>query len=153
MPWIERLFAHDRWANREMLAMLRAGGGEPARAVTLLAHILAAEQLWLERLRGQPPSLPVWPELSLDECAQLLDSLAGAWRAQLAGMADADMDRRVDYTNTRGEPWSNSAGDILTHVVLHSSHHRGQIAAAVRGAGSAPGYTDFIHAVRQGFVE
>jgi uncharacterized damage-inducible protein DinB len=44
-------------------------------------------------------------------------------------------------------------GDILTHVVAHSAYHRGQIAAAVRAAGGAPAYTDFIHAARRGLVE
>jgi uncharacterized damage-inducible protein DinB len=36
---------------------------------------------------------------------------------------------------------------------MHSTYHRGQIAAAMRQAGATPAYTDFIHAVRQGFVE
>lgn len=36
---------------------------------------------------------------------------------------------------------------------MHSTYHRGQIAAAMRKAGATPAYTDFIHAVRQGFVE
>jgi uncharacterized damage-inducible protein DinB len=43
--------------------------------------------------------------------------------------------------------------DILTHVLLHSAYHRGQIASQTRAAGGTPAYTDFIHAVRQGFVE
>jgi uncharacterized damage-inducible protein DinB len=36
---------------------------------------------------------------------------------------------------------------------MHSSYHRGQIAADMRAAGVTPAFTDFIHAVRQGFVE
>jgi uncharacterized damage-inducible protein DinB len=36
---------------------------------------------------------------------------------------------------------------------MHSAYHRGQIAADMRAAGFAPPYTDFIHAVRQGFVK
>jgi uncharacterized damage-inducible protein DinB len=43
--------------------------------------------------------------------------------------------------------------DVLTHVVLHSAYHRGQIASLMRAGGAVPAYTDFIHAVRQGFVE
>ena len=45
------------------------------------------------------------------------------------------------------------AKDVLTHVILHSAYHRGQVALAMRAAGMEPAYTDFIHAVRQGFVE
>ena len=43
--------------------------------------------------------------------------------------------------------------DILSHVVLHASYHRGQIASAMREAGGTPAYTDFIHAVRSGLIE
>jgi len=43
--------------------------------------------------------------------------------------------------------------DVLTHVVLHSAYHRGQIASLIRSGGDAPAYTDFIHAARQGLIE
>jgi len=43
-------------------------------------------------------------------------------------------------------------GDILTHVLLHSAYHRGQIAVDLRAAGLTPAYTDYIHAVRQGKI-
>jgi uncharacterized damage-inducible protein DinB len=43
--------------------------------------------------------------------------------------------------------------DVLTHVLFHSAYHRGQIALQMRASGAEPAYTDFIHAVRKGFVE
>jgi len=42
---------------------------------------------------------------------------------------------------------------VLTHVVLHSAYHRGQIATQMRAGGEAPAHTDFIHAVRRGLIE
>jgi uncharacterized damage-inducible protein DinB len=36
---------------------------------------------------------------------------------------------------------------------MHSAYHRGQIASLMRAGGSAPAYTDFIHAVRRGLIE
>jgi len=41
---------------------------------------------------------------------------------------------------------------VLQHVVLHSTYHRGQIAAALRARGH-PGHHDFIHAARLGLIE
>jgi len=38
-------------------------------------------------------------------------------------------------------------------VLMHSAYHRGQVALEMRSAGLQPAYTDFIHGVRQGFVE
>ena len=54
--------------------------------------------------------------------------------------------------NSKGEPYTSSVEDILTHVVFHGAYHRGQIAAKMRESGLEPAYTDYIHAIRQGFV-
>jgi uncharacterized damage-inducible protein DinB len=59
----------------------------------------------------------------------------------------------VACKNTKSEPRSSSVQDILTHVLLHSAYHRGQIASQVRAGGETPASTDFIHAVRQGLIE
>ncbi len=40
---------------------------------------------------------------------------------------------------------------MLTHTVIHSAYHRGQIETLLRQAGSAP-YTDYIHYVRRGLA-
>jgi len=69
-----------------------------------------------------------------------------------AGDATA-LSRRVTYRNTQGEHFTNEAGDILAHVVLHGATPRGQSAAARRAAGGAPARTDFILAVRQGGLD
>ena len=148
-----RLFAYDEWANREALASLASAGTPPARALRLMAHVAAAERLWLERSRGERQSMPVWPELSLDECAAHLAELPGLWRDYLASLTPARLAESVAYTNSKGEPWTSVRADVLTHVVMHSAYHRGQVALDVRAAGATPAYTDFIHAVRQGLVE
>lgn len=59
----------------------------------------------------------------------------------------------VTYSNTKGQQWTSSVGDVLTHVVMHAAYHRAQIAAELRRAGHTPAYTDFVHATRQGFVK
>ena len=33
-----------------------------------MSHILAAERVWLERLKQEPQSVPVWPEPDLAQC-------------------------------------------------------------------------------------
>jgi uncharacterized damage-inducible protein DinB len=148
-----RLLGYDRWANAEALRSLQQFDAPPLRALRWLAHVVGAEHLWLARLRGEASPLPVWPDLNPDGCAARLAELDGLWPAYLAPLAPGDLGRPVAYRNTKGESWTSTVGDILTHVVLHSAYHRGQIAAEVRAAGGEPAYTDFIHAVRQGLVE
>jgi uncharacterized damage-inducible protein DinB len=150
---LRRQFAYDEWANREVLAGLRTSPRPPARPLQLLAHILSAERLWLERIRKQPQSHPVWPDFTFDQCEAQIADLAQLWRKFLGQLSPGALSETVVYKNSKGEPWTSTVEDILTHVVLHSAYHRGQIASQVRGGGEQPAYTDFIHAVRQGLVE
>ncbi len=148
---LTRRFAYNAWANREALRSLReSGSAAPGRARELIAHIVAAERLWLGRL-GQPEGdagHPVWPSYSLDESEAHLADLARAWPAILARFLPDGLDRAVTYTNTRGETFTGPAGDIFEHLLLHAHYHRGQIAALLGRAGRTPALTDFIHWAR-----
>jgi uncharacterized damage-inducible protein DinB len=151
-----RLFAYDHWANRQCLAAIRKAEPVSAETVGRMAHILSAQRLWLERILNQPQSMPVWPASTIDDCMALADEMSTAWRALLAPpgnrFGSGSLDIEVEYRNSKGEPWSSLVEDILTHVLFHSAYHRGQIAMQMRSSGVEPAYTDFIHAVRQGFV-
>jgi uncharacterized damage-inducible protein DinB len=153
IDYFRRQFAYDQWANREIVTTMQASNASSPRALQLLAHILSAEQLWLERLRQQPQSQPVWPTLDLAHCEGQIVELGEAWRDYLDELSAQGLSENISYKNSKGEPWSSAVQDVLTHVLLHSAYHRGQIAAEMRGRGCAPAYTDFIHAVRQGLIE
>ena len=152
MERLRRMFEHAAWANTEAFEALR-GGPAPEKARAWLAHRVGAERLWLARLRQEPAVLPVWPDLDLETCGRELDAVAGEWRSYLDALDEEDLADGVAYRNSKGEFWTSSVGDILTHVLLHAHYHRGQIAASQREAGGAPAYTDFIHAARSGFLD
>jgi uncharacterized damage-inducible protein DinB len=144
-----RLFLHSAWANRETWSSLAAAGAPPERAARFFAHVLGTEYLWLSRLQGEPSPLAVWPELDLTQMAAQLEILGGAWLDYLDRLDPGDLDRSVSYVNSQGEAWTGSVEEILTHAVMHSVYHRGQVASELRREGFVPAYTDFIHATRQ----
>ncbi len=147
-----RLLRYDAWANAE--AVLSLGRGTPpVQALRWMGHIVGAELLWLSRLTEEPAPLPVWPQLDVEASAARVEELARAWPSYLSGLSPEDLGDGVAYRNSLGEFWTSTVGDILTHVVIHSAYHRGQIAAAVRSAGGEPAYTDFIHAARRDLIE
>ncbi len=146
-----RLLTFDDWANREVLRAIGADGA-PAGSVPLLAHVVAAEWLWLGRLGRGGRELPVWPELSAAEIARELAPLRHEWRRFLDEGGGRGTGT-ISYTNSKGEPWTSAVGDVLTHVFAHGVHHRGQIAALFRAAGMTPPYVDFIEASRRGFLD
>ena len=148
---LDRLLRYDIWANGETLDSLRQGP-PPARSLKWMGHIVGAELLWLARLRQEPAPLPVWPDLAVEQCAARLGELSGMWHDYLADADSGRVPEQVTYTNSKGEEWTSLVEDILTHVTIHSAYHRGQIASDLRAAGQVPAYTDFIHAVRHGFI-
>jgi len=166
--YLRREFSYDEWANREVLAAIRAAGGADPRSadhssdnqgsanyrsLQLMSHILAAERLWLERLQQKAQSVPVWPEPDLAQCEAEAATLGGLWLEFLDLITAGDVSQSISYKNSKGEEWTSTIVDMLTHVVLHSAYHRGQIATHMRAHGQTPAYTDFIHGVRQGLVK
>ena len=146
--YLARLIAHLAWADDRVLASLRSATNPDPSCRELFAHVLAAEHVWLARLKGETPTHAVWPDLSLEQCA----ALVGANQRALVGYLDAltpeSLSRGVTYLNSAGRQFTSSVEDILLHVSLHGSYHRGQIAWALRRGGSVPMATDYIAFVR-----
>jgi uncharacterized damage-inducible protein DinB len=151
--YMRREFAYDAWANQEVLAAIRTAHGESTRSLQLMSHLLAAERVWLDRLKQVPQSVPVWPQPDLAWCEAEAAELKRLWEEYLELITAGDVAQSVSYKNSKGEAWTSMIVDILTHVVMHSAYHRGQIASHMREKGQTPAYTDFIHGVRQGLVK
>lgn len=149
---LRRQFAYDAWANQEVLKALRANGGGSERSLQLMSHILAGERVWLERLKHEKQSVAVWPEPDLARCEAEAVAMAKLWFEYMDLITAGDVAQSVSYTNSKGESWTSMIVDILSHVILHSAYHRGQIASHMRENGQTPANTDFIHGIRQGLV-
>lgn len=147
-----KLARYNEWANLEVITSFRGMSSPPDGSLRLMAHIIGAEHVWLARLMRKEPPIPVWPELAVEVCEGQIKELAHSWKSYMAGSPEL-LEHNVAYKNSKGESWTTRVHDILTHVFMHSAYHRGQIAADMRRAGNAPAYTDFIHGVRQGWVE
>ncbi|MDQ3138265.1 MAG: DinB family protein, partial [Gemmatimonadota bacterium] len=110
-----RLLEHDGWANVAALTALREGPA-PERACAWMGHLVASERLWLARLREEPSAMPVWPDLSLETCATELTELQDEWMRCLESLDEHGLGESVAYRNSKGEFWTSTVGDILTHV-------------------------------------
>lgn len=147
-----RELAYNAWANREALQSLLDAKAAPPRAAEVMAHIVGAEWLWLRRLGRGTPESAVWPTLSLSDCDTHLRTLSVAWMGFLESLTGESLTREIAYTNTKGERWANTVADVVTHVVLHSSYHRGQIATLLGRAGEGAAHSDYIECVRRGYL-
>ena len=149
--YIARMVRAMSWANRETLAALETLSDPPAEALRLLGHALAAERIWLSRLRQEESTPSVWPQLDFRGCQSLAEQNAAGYSAFVGGLNDAALTATARYQNLKGEPCESSVIDILTHVVIHGAYHRGQIAKTLGAIGKQAPSTDFIAFAR--FVE
>lgn len=145
---LTKLFDHMEWADARVLEGLRAQPGCDVRALEIYAHVLGAEHVWLTRLQERPTREAVWPVLSLERAAALAEENAAGYRAVLAGLTREEARRAVSYRNSAGQAFRSAIEDILLHVALHGTYHRGQVALLVRAAGGTPVPTDYIAYVR-----
>jgi uncharacterized damage-inducible protein DinB len=146
---ITRLLDHMQWADAQTLAALRAIS-PPAEALKWYAHVLAVERAWYMRVASEDwKAHKIWPEMTLDECAALAAQNEAQLHGILARLSDGELARRVTYVNSAGQTFTNTVADMLIHTALHGVHHRGQIAASLRRADTAPPALDYIHFVRR----
>jgi uncharacterized damage-inducible protein DinB len=132
------------WADRQTLSAVRDCPAVQPEALPLLAHVFGAEHVWLSRLRNLPAAHSAWPILTLIECEQLADENAAGFESFVTGLGDDNLAAMIHYRNFKGDEFTNSVVDILTHVVVHGAYHRGQVAKALGRAGVAAVNTDYI---------
>lgn len=152
---ISKLFAYNRWANARTLEpvskltaeeLSRTLGGSFPSVRETLAHIYAAEWIWLERWMGRSPrGLPTGQEVpTLEILKEKWSAVEAACREFVEGLAPARLEEVIRYVNVKGETWEYPLSEMFVHVVNHSSYHRGQAATMLRQLGKAPLSTDYL---------
>ena len=143
-----QLFEYDDWANRRTLTALSDNDSERSRRI--FAHLLITKQEYFERLDGKDSTgFDFWPDLTIDECRELTRSTHENYLQLLAGADESLLDRKARYKTSEGTPYENSYRELLTHVLLHSSIHRGNIVLKMREEGLEPPKIDYIIYLRE----
>ncbi len=155
------LYAHNDWANARLMQMLTHTFGEETdlrqsetpsvRTIQEIAtHMVSAQAIWRSRWEGVSPRTMLNPAEYPTPLA--LRMAFGAERARFwaffeAITDDGSLDRIIQYTNTLGEPHALPLTQMMQHVLLHSTYHRGQITAHLRALGHTEHLqdTDFLY--------
>ena len=152
---IKYMFDYNRWANTAILDAVskltpdefRKDLQSSHRSVRdTLAHILAAEWIWLERWKGVSPKSLLDPAdfPTVESVRTRLNEVESECDGFIHGLTDEALTQAVTYTNTKGENWTYSLGQMMQHVVNHSSYHRGQVATMLRQLGASPREVDLL---------
>jgi len=128
------------WANTRAAQMPTEEG------VHILAHLLAAEVIWAQRILGQPAMCPQRPDWDMAECVSRIAPNAARYRNITGRFQQTDI---VRYRSSKGDEFESLTGDILRQVFTHGAYHRGQISQAVKNLGGEIIDTDYILFKRQ----
>jgi uncharacterized damage-inducible protein DinB len=147
--YLIRLFEYDRYANLVILETI-IKAGHPEKPVKLMAHLLAAQQVWLNRCKGLPATGgALWPDWPAETLEAVMLQNTGDWLAYLNDIQPADLEKPVSYKNSKGESFQNKLIDVLGHLINHGTHHRAQAGQhlILAGVEHLPN-TDYIFFIR-----
>lgn len=150
-----QLIAIKRWADRGLYDVVgrnldRLSREESSIMFRILDHMHVVDRIFQHHLRGLPhsfraPRSETIPELgTLAESAKEVDS----WYASyVGGLTEEDFEQSVDFVFTSGKPARMRRGEIILHVCLHGTYHRGNAGAVLQLKGITPSrdsITDFL---------
>jgi len=130
------MFGYNLFASNLIIQAMEAAGS-PDITLKLMAHLLAAEQAWLERCKLVPPSMSnSWPEnVTIDQCKKQVAERYEAWVTFLNEINEDDLNKIIPYHSFTGDYFENQLGDIVTQVLNHGTHTRAQIGQQLKLAG------------------
>lgn len=138
------LFEYNNWATTKAAESVIAQIPKEGRPAELLSHIISSQKIWLGRIINRSIIADPWEKVSPEKYINQSKELTFEWINFLESVEENDLDTKIDYKNTKGEMFTNTIKDILTHVINHSTYHRAQIAQLVRQSGGEPAKTDYI---------
>jgi len=145
---LRELFRYDDWANRRMIVAVKESGSDRCRQI--LAHLLTTEDEYLARLFGKDSTgFDFWPDLSIEECGELARTVAEKYEKLMRRFDDEGLDLWTRYRTSQGIPHENNFRDMLTHVIIHSATHRGNLMLKLREDGFEPPKIDYIIYLRE----
>ncbi len=152
-----RFFDYEKDAHAKTLAALAAVPAEKRatpefrRAVDLLAHVVGARWLWLQRIGGtsERPLKMFTKDFPVADLPARVSEMEAAWSRYLDELTDAQLARSVEWGPADGPHFTNTVEDVLTQLFGHSTYHRGQIALLLRQIDCQPPATEFIYFARR----
>lgn len=155
---LNTLARHNVWATARLIQVLETVSDEDffkdqglffKSIFGTLNHILVGEHyLWFARFsQGRSEQLPLDSIIEPDRQALLeaLQQKSHHWIEFLQQLEPSLLTQQLHYTNIAGQALSLPYAATLQHVFNHSTHHRGQISAALTQMGYPTPVMDLVY--------
>lgn len=143
---LHTLFEYKRWANQDLCDLALAQGtalpeDEWRLFVRILNHTHVVDNIFAAHLQGQPHG---YAATNTPETPQLADLRAAmfaldSWLADYAGSLDAGQRQEtIAFRFTDGQAGCMSREEILHHLIVHGTYHRGAAGRILAAHGIQP---------------
>jgi len=156
---LRELYDYNYWARDRQLEacaalteeqFVRPMGNSFPSVRDVLAHLIFAEWVWLERWLGRSPTRADREQVAPDRFPTL-DSIRERWRivegnmrSYLAALDAGALDGRLTYTNWQGQVCTYPLGQTMFHLANHQTYHRGQVTTLLRQLGAEAPAIDYL---------
>jgi len=150
-----KLIALKRWADRGLYDVVsqnfeRLSKEDASLLLRILDHMHVVDRIFQHHLLGLPhafqaPRSEKLPELpALANGAREVDDFYASY---VDGLADSDFEQPIEFVFTSGKRARMRRGELILHVCLHGTYHRGNAGALLQLRGITPSQdsvTDFL---------
>ncbi len=144
-----------RWADHALYAAVgqaldRLGKDDASAMLRVLDHMHAVDRIFQHHLQGRPHGFQAARSETMPEFGALADSMRSVddwYVSYVRGLTEDDVAQPVEFVFTSGKPARLTRGQIILHVCLHGTYHRGNAGAVLLLRGLAPSresLTDFL---------
>lgn len=137
ISYLTKQIEFENWANSEILSSMKQipMNELSPKALNLFSHNLSVNSIWLSRLFSETPTTTLFQERSLDECETTLNEIKQKWKKYISGINENELNRKIEFIFPfDGTKKRMSVLDAITHILHHSSYHRGQIVTSLKGS-------------------
>lgn len=116
-----------------------------------LGHMLVDSRNWTDRLKHENASLSydAMPQHDWKELKNMLRHDVRNLQRWMAAQPESFFEERLTYTGSNSQLRANWVRDILTHMMTHMAHHRGQISAVATRLGAPVPEMDYLFYKRE----
>lgn len=144
-----------RWADRGLYGAVRLNldrlpSEDASIMLRVLDHIHVVDRIFQHHLQGVPHHFTAARSQKIPDLETLANSASEVddWYASyVGGLAEEDFEQPVDFVFTSGRRARMRRGEIILHVCLHGTYHRGNAGAVLQLKGLTPSrdaITDFL---------
>jgi uncharacterized damage-inducible protein DinB len=141
MDW-QSMFNYHKWATQKLLdhidskddLLFHQEAKNSFKSISeTYSHVLSVDYLWYKRLTGIEK--PEWLEFDVTSVSTTKEAFAKLHEEMeqfFQTLTPDDWTVKLNFTNLKGDPFSNRREEMLFTFINHSSYHRGQVTSFLR---------------------